>query len=70
MILPDSLNVWRDTQHVGMLWRGTDGRLMGFEYNDTWRQNGHAISYSLPLSQKAWQPQDLLAHHWFANLLP
>ena len=70
MILPDSLNVWRDTQHVGTLWRGTDGRLMGFEYNDTWRQNGHAISYSLPLSQKAWQPQDLLAHHWFANLLP
>jgi len=70
VISPHALYVWRDERRVGTLWRGGDGRLMGFEYDDAWRQDGHAISHSLPLSQKAWQPEDLLAHHWFGNLLP
>ncbi|EPC04167.1 hypothetical protein L861_02320 [Litchfieldella anticariensis FP35 = DSM 16096] len=66
----DELRVWRDQQRVGTLWRGDDGRLMGFEYEEAWQTSGQAISHSLPLSQKTWAPEDLSAHRWFGNLLP
>lgn len=66
----DVLQVWRDERLVGSLWRGDDGRLMGFEYDDAWQASGHAISHSLPLSQRTWLPEEQLAHRWFGNLLP
>lgn len=64
------LNVWRGDRHVGVVWRGDDGRSIGFEYDARWQATGHAISHSLPLSQKVWAPEDRRAHHWFGNLLP
>ncbi|MCL7931588.1 type II toxin-antitoxin system HipA family toxin [Halomonas llamarensis] len=67
---PDTLTVWRNQHRVGTLWRGTDSRLMGFEYDEAWQANGIAISNSLPLSQRTWQPNNQTAHHWFGNLLP
>ncbi|MDR5899696.1 HipA N-terminal domain-containing protein [Halomonas vilamensis] len=67
---PDTLTVWWDQHRVGTLWRGTDSRLMGFEYDETWQANGVAISNSLPLRQRTWQPDTLTAHHWLGNLLP
>lgn len=70
MTTSDALNVWRDEQRVGTLWRGDDGRLMGFRYDEAWQRTGQAISHSLPLSRQVWQPEDKLAHHWFGNLLP
>lgn len=66
----DTLHVWRDERLVGTLWRGSDGRLMGFEYDDAWQRDGLAISHSLPLTQRVWLPETQVAHHWFANLLP
>ncbi|WP_165789491.1 HipA N-terminal domain-containing protein [Billgrantia endophytica] len=66
----DVLHVWRNEQHVGTLWRGDDGRLMGFEYDDAWQTTGHAISHSLPLSQRIWRPEEQCAHRWFGNLPP
>ncbi|MFG6667481.1 HipA N-terminal domain-containing protein [Halomonas sp. HNIBRBA4712] len=67
---PDRLNVWSGRKRVGALWRGDDGRLIGFEYDAEWQANGHAISNSLPLDQRLWPPETLTAHHWFGNLLP
>lgn len=67
---PDTLTVWRDQHRASTLWRGKDSRLMGFEYDEAWQVNGVAISNSLPLSQRTWQPEALTAHHWFGNLLP
>ncbi|WNL37671.1 HipA domain-containing protein [Halomonas sp. PAMB 3232] len=69
-MMPDHLNVWSGRKRVGALWRGDDGRLMGFEYDAQWQVNGHAISNSLPLDQRLWPPETLTAHHWFGNLLP
>ncbi|PHR02611.1 MAG: hypothetical protein COB32_07640 [Halomonas sp.] len=67
---PDQLIVWQNHQRVGTLWRGLDGRLMGFEYDEEWQASGQAISNSLPLNQRTWPPETLTAHHWFGNLLP
>ncbi|WP_075878609.1 type II toxin-antitoxin system HipA family toxin [Vreelandella massiliensis] len=66
----DTLSVWYAERRVGTLWRGEDGRLMGFEYEEDWQRHGHAISNSLPFSQRTWPPETLTAHHWFGNLLP
>lgn len=66
----DELYVWRAERRVGTLWRGDDGRSIGFEYDVEWQSTGHAISSSLPLSQSAWPPEDSRAHRWFGNLLP
>ncbi|MGC3874670.1 type II toxin-antitoxin system HipA family toxin [Halomonas sp. GXIMD04776] len=65
-----ALHVWWNDQQVGTLWRGGDGRSIGFEYESRWQANGHAISHSLPLSQASWPPENPLAHRWFGNLLP
>ncbi|MBD3896504.1 type II toxin-antitoxin system HipA family toxin [Halomonas sp. ML-15] len=70
MTLLDELHVWREERRVGTLWRGDDGRLMGFEYDAAWLATGQPISHSLPLDQKRWLPEDQLAHRWFGNLLP
>ncbi|MGM0855893.1 MAG: type II toxin-antitoxin system HipA family toxin [Pseudomonadota bacterium] len=66
----DTLAVWNAESRVGTLWRGVDGRLIGFEYDEDWQRKGHAISNSLPLHQRTWPPETLTAHHWFGNLLP
>ncbi|HET8790152.1 MAG TPA: type II toxin-antitoxin system HipA family toxin [Modicisalibacter sp.] len=66
----DTLNVWHDNRLVGILWRGGDERLMGFEYDDAWMATGSSISNSLPIDRKVWPPEDQRAHRWFGNLLP
>lgn len=66
----DELIVWRDEHRVGTLWRGDDGRSMGFEYDAEWQATGQAISSSLPVAQRVWTPEDAVAHCWFGNLLP
>lgn len=66
----DELLVWREENLVGTLWRGQGERLMGFEYDPSWLDSGHAISCSLPLEQRRWLPEEQTAHRWFGNLLP
>lgn len=66
----NELHVWREDRLVGTLWRGRDERLIGFEYEPSWRDSGYAISNSLPLEQRRWLPEDQTAHRWFGNLLP
>jgi serine/threonine-protein kinase HipA len=66
----DVLYAWREERLVGTLWRGQGERLIGFEYDQAWRDTGHAISFSLPLEQQTWLPEDQRAHRWFGNLLP
>ncbi|WP_043531872.1 type II toxin-antitoxin system HipA family toxin [Litchfieldella xinjiangensis] len=67
---PTALGVWQGSSRVGTLWRGSDERLIGFEYDSDWQAQGRPISHSLPLTRKAWEPETLTAHHWFGNLLP
>jgi serine/threonine-protein kinase HipA len=70
MIDPDSLNIWNDQRLVGYLWRNSQG-LMGFRYDSTWlAQGGFAISHTLPLREEDFNPEQSLAHRFFANLLP
>lgn len=66
----DTLGVWRDDKRVGVLWRGSGERLIGFEYDSEWQASGHAISHSLPLEKRTWLPEEQTAHRWFGNLLP
>lgn len=66
----DTLGVWRDNKRVGVLWRGSGERLIGFEYDSEWQASGHAISHSLPLEKRTWLPEEQTAHRWFGNLLP
>ena len=70
MLDPDGLNVWSDQRLVGYLWRNTQG-LIGFRYDDNWlSQGGFAVSYTLPLRDGDFVPDEGLAHRFFANLLP
>ncbi len=70
MIDPDALNIWCDQSLVGYLWRNPLGYI-GFSYNDQWlEQGGFAISYTLPLTNNDFTPEDGIAHRFFANLLP
>ncbi|MCE8018942.1 type II toxin-antitoxin system HipA family toxin [Halomonas sp. MCCC 1A11036] len=66
----DTLSVWHDDKRVGVLWRGSGERLIGFEYDSEWQAFGHAISHSLPLEKRTWLPEEQTAHRWFGNLLP
>ncbi len=68
---PDTLHVWYEDRLVGFLWRNVTNQV-GFQYCDEWLtgSNGFAISISLPLSSDPYQPEDALAHRFFANLLP
>ncbi|MCG7598301.1 type II toxin-antitoxin system HipA family toxin [Halomonas sp. McH1-25] len=66
----DELAVWKGERRVGTLWRGNDGRSIGFEYDADWQASGVAISTSLPLARAVWPPEDSRAHRWFGNLLP
>lgn len=70
MIDPDALNVWNEQRLVGYLWRNRIGYI-GFRYDPAWiTTDGFAISCSLPLSTDDFVPEDGVAHHFFANLLP
>ena len=70
MIDPDALNIWCDQSLVGYLWRNLLGYI-GFSYDDQWlEQGGFAISYTLPLRNNDFTPEDGIAHRFFANLLP
>ena len=71
MIDPDTLNVWYGERLVGSLRRNATNRV-GFQYGDEWLRdrNGFAVSVSLPLRPDPYQPEDALAHRFFANLLP
>ena len=64
------LNVWSSRNLVGRLWQSTIGSI-GFQYDHNWiSQGGFAISQTLPLRQEEYAPAELIAHRWFANLLP
>lgn len=66
----DTLKVWHAQHLVGLIWRNTAG-IMGFRYEPGWISGGgFRISYSLPLEESEFSPEDKVAHHWFANLLP
>ena len=67
---PDQLIVWQNHQRVGTLWRGLDGRLMGFEYDEEWQADPHAGAAAPWSPTRTWPPETLTAHHWFGNLLP
>lgn len=68
---PDTLHVWYEDRLVGFLRRNATNQI-GFQYCNEWLVggNGFTISISLPLSPDLYQPEDSLAHHFFANLLP
>ena len=69
---PDArLRVWHEDRLVGRLWRSAANEI-GFQYCDEWLNSDDkfAISASLPLSREPCQPEDALAHRFFANLLP
>ena len=68
---PDTLHVWYGEKLVGLLRRNATNQV-GFQYCDGWLAgpSGFAISISLPLSPDPYQPEDALAHRFFANLLP
>ena len=66
----EGLGVWYGSQRVGHLQRGS-GRRMEFEYSATWvRENGFAISRSLPLPKQELTDSPDQGHQFFANLLP
>ena len=65
------LRVWHEDRLVGRLWRNAANEI-GFQYCAEWLHSDDkfAISASLPLSREPCQPEDALAHRFFANLLP
>ena len=65
------LRVWHEDRLVGRLWRNGANEI-GFQYCAEWlnSDNKFAVSASLPLSREPCQPEDALAHRFFANLLP
>ena len=65
------LRVWHEDRLVGCLWRNAANEI-GFQYCDEWLHSDDkfAVSASLPLSREPCQPEDALAHRFFANLLP
>ena len=65
----ETLNVWYEQSHVGMLWENEQHQI-GFEYDTNWRAQGFNISQQLPLSEKNYSPESGKAHRFFANLLP
>ncbi len=65
----DSLQVWCEQCRVGTLWRDAIGAI-GFRYDPEWIASGFAISQSLPLATGEFPPEALVAHRFFANLLP
>jgi len=70
MIDPDNLNVWFGDQLVGYLWRDGVGQI-GFQYDQQWlASDGIALSRQLPLLSSAYEPTNIVAHRFFANLLP
>jgi len=64
-----SLQVWIEDRPVGTLRRDAIGA-MGFRYDPEWMETGFAISRSLPLASGEFPPEALVAHRFFANLLP
>ena len=70
MIDPDNLNVWFGDRLLGYLWRNALGQI-GFQYDSQWlSSDGIAISRQLPLQLPAYEPESIVAHRFFANLLP
>lgn len=66
----DVLNVWHAGRRVGRL-RRRASRRMEFRYRSEWvREQGFAISQSLPLNPGKLTVRDQRAHRFFANLLP
>jgi serine/threonine-protein kinase HipA len=66
----DTLSVWHEQRLVGQLWRNTTNTI-GFRYEAEWRDSGgFALSRSLPLAAGDFIPENGIAHHFFANLLP
>ena len=65
----DALQVWFEDRRVGTLWRDVAGA-MGFRYDPEWMETGFAVSRSLPLERREFPPEALVAHRFFANLLP
>ncbi len=65
----DALQVWFEDRRVGTLWRDVTGA-MGFRYDPEWTETGVAVSRSLPLERREFPPEALVAHRFFANLLP
>lgn len=73
MIDADSLNLWREKQLVGYLWRNQESPAgIGFRYDREWvAKNGFAISQALPLIAEEYPAENNgPAHRFFANLLP
>ncbi|MGB0866999.1 MAG: type II toxin-antitoxin system HipA family toxin [Granulosicoccaceae bacterium] len=68
--MAESLSVWHGTSQVGELYLGADQRSIGLHYTQAWREQGLAISQSLPLGQADYSPEQGRAHLWFGNLLP
>ena len=66
---PDRLKIWHTGSLVGELWRDRQDRI-GFSYGADWLAQGFGISRVLPLRPEPFEPEEGLAHAWFANLLP
>ncbi|MDD5126458.1 type II toxin-antitoxin system HipA family toxin [Methylovulum sp.] len=67
--MDDELNVWFEDQLVGYLWRNGHN-VMAFRYSEEWLASGFPLSISLPLQNAAFSAQALIAHRFFAHLLP
>lgn len=65
----DLLHVRHEQRLVGTLQRNAIG-VMGFRYDAEWITSGFAISQSLPPATGAFPPDTVVAHRFFANLLP
>ncbi len=65
----DWLHVRHEQRLVGTLWRNAIGA-MGFRYDAEWITGGFTISQSLPLATGEFPPDAVVAHRFFANLLP
>lgn len=63
------LNVWYGKALVGKLWRDAVG-MIGFRYENSWVNDGFAISQQLPLVTDEYPPSIGKAHQYFVNLLP
>ncbi len=67
--MDDELNVWFEDQLIGYLWRNAS-HVMAFRYAEEWLASGFPLSISLPLQHEAFSAQTVIAHRFFAHLLP
>jgi len=69
----NELSVWTNGHHVGFLWRDERNEI-SFQYSEEWLENPvrFPVSKTLPLRTESYGSGEdkLVAHYYFANLLP